>query len=69
MYEASACKPDAEKLSDKVTETDAVRCLEDVEILEYIWNRHQPESSREPQTCHRIDSTVVHNFITQQLHN
>jgi len=51
VHEAGAGEPDADERGDELTEPDAVRSLENVEILQNVGDRHQAKSSRKPQTC------------------
>ena len=63
MYESGAGEPDADERRDELTETDAVGGLEDVEILQHIWDGHQAKRSCEPQTC-RVP--ITETFILTQ---
>lgn len=47
VNEASACEPNTDQLRDELTEADAVRGLQDVQILKDIGNRHQTERPSE----------------------
>lgn len=49
MYEASAGEPDANEGRDELAEADTVRRLQNIQVLKYIRNRHQPQGSREAQ--------------------
>jgi len=51
VYKSGASEPDADECGDELTETNAVGRLEDVEVLQNVWDRHQAQRSREPQTC------------------
>ena len=50
MYKSGSSEPDRDESGDELTQPDTVGRLEDVEILQYVGNCHQPQSSREPQT-------------------
>lgn len=49
VYEASAGEPDANEGRDELAEADTVRRLQNIQVLKYIRNRHQPQGSREAQ--------------------
>jgi len=65
VYESSAGKPDADEGGDELTQPDAVGSLEDVEVLQNVWDGHQTKSSRKPQTCtaHRRQ---FHSYTSEQ---
>jgi len=48
MNKACASKPDTDERGDKLTQTNAVGRLENVQILKDIRYCHQPQSAREP---------------------
>jgi len=50
--EAGAGKPDTNERRDELSKSNAVRRLQYVEVLQHVWDRHQPKSASEPQTCH-----------------
>jgi len=47
VYETGSSEPDADESGHQLTETDAVRRLENVEVLQHVWNRHQSQCASE----------------------
>lgn len=50
VYEASAGEPDTNEGRDELAEANAVRRLQDIQVLQHIRNCHQSQGSREAQT-------------------
>jgi len=49
-----ASEPDADEGGYQLAEANAVRRLQDIQILQDVWNRHQPKRSSETKTWQSI---------------
>lgn len=49
MNDASSGEPDGDEYGDELGETNGARCLQNVEVLEDVGNRHQSQGSEESQ--------------------
>ena len=50
MDKAGSGEPYTDEGRDEVSEPNAVGRLEHIEVLKYVWNRHQAKSTSESQT-------------------
>lgn len=64
MNEAGSREPDADQRGHELAEAYAVGRFQDVEVLKHVRNRHQSQSSREPQTCttHNDTANAISSF-------
>ena len=50
MNKPSTGKPHTDQRRNELTKSNTVGSLENIEILKYIWNSHETQSSCKPQT-------------------